>query len=101
VEPAYKELDKPGSDVVDCRIVKRHTASGRLDTPFAEVMKQRSLTNRDLARGIGATESYVSLWRNGLRPGPGYRKKLIRRLKLSPAELRVLGWPEAEDGPSV
>lgn len=59
-------------------------------------MEERDLRGYRLAQLLGTTESQVSRWKRGLPPGSGYRKKIIRKLKLTEAEIKRLGWSEKE-----
>lgn len=57
-------------------------------------MEERELTNRQLSILVGTEASTVSRWRRGLTPNAEYRKKIARKLKLTEAELKRLGWEE-------
>lgn len=61
-----------------------------------QIMSDRGITNRELAIVTGTNESQVSRWRSGVTPNPAYRRKIIRKLKLTDEEISALGWPEGE-----
>lgn len=57
-------------------------------------MASRGATSRDLAVSLQTTESTVSRWRNGIKPSPLNRRRIIRKLKLTEQEIADLGWAE-------
>jgi hypothetical protein len=62
------------------------------ETPIEIVLRLRGITGRELAQTIGAGETDVSKWRNGLRISDKRREVIIRKLKLTDAEIAEIGW---------
>lgn len=64
-----------------------------LQSPLAEYILGRGYeTNQQFAIAMGTEPSTVSRWRNGLIPGLKMRKKIAKKLNLTPTELKRLGW---------
>jgi hypothetical protein len=63
-------------------------------TSLDALMTARGLKNRELATLIGSTETGVSKWRRGLKPGKRYREKIIAAMELTEAAVGALGWKE-------
>lgn len=63
-------------------------------TSLDALMTARGLKNRELATVIGSTETGVSKWRRGLKPGKRYREKIVAAMDLTEAEVGALGWKE-------
>lgn len=63
-------------------------------TTLNEVLADRKMTGKALARAVDTTEGYVSAFRNGKRPGRDLVQRMTDALNLTEAEIVALGWNE-------
>jgi transcriptional regulator with XRE-family HTH domain len=65
---------------------------------LTDLLRERELTGRQLARMADTTESSVSQIRRGLVPGKELRKRIYKALKATDEEIAALGWEKETAG---
>ena len=60
--------------------------------PLRQILDEREVSAKALARAVDTDASTVSRWRSGVRPSQHFRDLLCKELSLTDAEVVALGW---------